>query len=106
MTNEAIIAQNASDLVAAGLLGVVNVGGVQMPEPIHTFAGWKELGYSVKKGERARIRFPIWKHTAKTVIEDGKEKQQSSMFLKTAAFFTFAQVEKIKKEGSSECEQN
>lgn len=67
-----------------------------MPEAIHTFALWKQLGYSVKKGEKAIAKFAIWKHTSKTVEnEDGEEEEKTNMFLKTAAFFKLSQVEKI-----------
>lgn len=65
------------------------------PEPIHTFQAWKALGYSVKKGEKAIAKFPIWKYTSKKVEVEGKEEEKSNMFMKTAAFFKFSQVEKI-----------
>lgn len=68
----------------------------EIPEDIHTFAGWKELGYSVKKGEHAIAKITIWKHTSKTVVdENNEEREKSSMFMKTAAFFKASQVEKI-----------
>ena len=68
---------------------------LELPEEIHTFNGWKALGYSVKKGEKSRIKFPIWKHTTKIVEKDGKEEERSNMFQKVSAFFTFDQVEPI-----------
>ena len=95
MTNAAIIEQESMRLVEQGILRMVNIGGMDMPEPIHTFNGWKELGFRVKKGEHSRIKFPIWKHTTKTVEKDGKEEERSSMFQKVSAFFTFDQVEPI-----------
>ena len=95
MTNATIILDESLRLVEQGVLKMVNVGGEEMPEPIHTFQKWKELGYSVKKGEKSKIKFPIWKYTKKTVKDNDNEEEKTSMFMKTAAFFTFAQVEKI-----------
>ena len=96
MTNAAIIEQESMRLVEAGVLRMVNIGGIEMPEPIHTFNGWKERGYCVKKGEKSRIKFPIWKHTSKMVEKEGKEEERSAMFAKVSAFFTFDQVEPLK----------
>lgn len=72
------------------------------PEPIHTFNGWKELGYKVKKGEHSDIKFTIWKYTEKAKKPEemtGNELEDapvSNMFMKLSAFFTAAQVEPIK----------
>ena len=101
MTNNEIIYRTSVQLVEEGILDMVLVGGMEMPEPIHTFNGWKELGYSVKKGEKSKIKFPIWKHTTKTIEAQDKngnttEQDVSKMFMKTAYFFTFAQVEPLK----------
>ena len=95
MTSAAIIEHESIRLVEQGILRMVNIGGIDMPEPIHTFNGWKERGYQVKKGEHSKIKFPIWKHTTKTVEKDGKEEERSNMFQKVSAFFTFDQVEPI-----------
>ena len=62
-------------------------------EQIHTFAAWKELGYIVKKGQKAVAKFPIWKYVSKKNEETNKE--DSKMFMKVAAFFSSSQVEKI-----------
>lgn len=102
MTNAEIILRTSEQLVEQGILGVVEVGGEMVPEPIHTFNGWKALGYSVKKGEKSAIKFPIWKYSSKMVerkTKDGgtDEVESSSMFQKVSAFFTFAQVEPIKQ---------
>lgn len=101
MTNNEIIRRTSEQLVAEGILGTVIIDGVEVPEPIHTFAAWKSLGYSVKKGEKSRIKFNIWKHATKTVEvtdNDGNatEEQAGSMFMKMSAFFTFSQVEPLK----------
>ena len=66
-------------------------------EQIHTFNGWKELGYKVKKGEHSKIRFSIWKFSSKEIEkEDGKKENKTSMFLKNACWFTRDQVELMK----------
>lgn len=70
-------------------------------EEIHTFNGWKERGYSVKKGEKSKIKFPIWKYTAKKIEIENKngekeETEKTNMFLKMSSFFTSAQVEPVK----------
>lgn len=76
---------------------MMTVGGEEMPEPIHTFQKWKSLGYSVKKGEKSDIKFPIWKYTSKKKDDESDEEEDSSMFMKMSAFFRFSQVEKIKE---------
>lgn len=102
MTNAAIIMDESLRLVEQGILEttgekVKTVEGkeIELPEPIHTFQKWKQLGYSVKKGEKAIAKFPIWKHTSKMVEVDGEEEEKTNMFMKSAAFFKFSQVEKI-----------
>ena len=82
MTNEEIIR------TAKALNGI--------EEEAHTFARWKALGFSVRKGEHAAFKATIWKHRSKKVVdEDGEEKEQGRMFMKTASFFTASQVEAI-----------
>lgn len=106
MTNAMIILDESVRLMDEGVLKgtgeyvtVENKDGttkqLEMPEAIHTFQGWKERGYSVKKGEKAIAKFPIWKHTSKKVEVDGEEEERTNMFMKTAAFFKFEQVERI-----------
>lgn len=107
MTNATIIFNESVKLMENGLLKgtgqyveVENEDGsktqLEIPEEIHTFSAWKSMGYSVKKGEHAVAKFPIWKHTSKTVIdENNEESEKTSMFMKTAAFFKSAQVELI-----------
>lgn len=62
-------------------------------EQIHTFAAWKELGYIVKKGQKAIAKFPIWKYVSRKNEETNEE--DSKMFMKVAAFFSSSQVERI-----------
>lgn len=107
MTNEMIIFWNAVDLMNSGLIGTTgrsvtiqdaegNEKVLMEPEAIHTFSHWKELGYSVKKGEHAVARFPIWKGAEKTVRDDdGNETDEKMlrMFRKDSCFFSASQVE-------------
>lgn len=64
---------------------------------LHTYAGWKKLGYQVKKGEKSKHNIVIWKRTSKKVVnkETGEEEDKTSMFMTKAAFFTTEQVEKL-----------
>lgn len=120
MTNNEIILGASLRLMAEGKLRgtgrYMNVRrddgtteAIEIPEPIHTFNGWKAAGYSVKKGEKSSIRIVIWKHTARMLdtntgnaetdamnAEINREGGETRMFMKNAAFFTFAQVEPIK----------
>lgn len=63
-------------------------------EEVHTFARWKKMGYSVRKGEHAILKATIWKAKERKVEVDGEEKTDLSMFMKTANFFGRSQVEK------------
>lgn len=58
-------------------------------EQIHTFRAWNELGYVVRKGQKAIAKFPIWKYVSR------KNEENSKMFMKVAAFFSSSQVEKL-----------
>ena len=64
------------------------------PEPIHTYNGWKELGYQVKKGEHAKAQFPIWKYKGQKNEETGEE-ENGKCYQRKAFWFTFDQVEKV-----------
>lgn len=63
-------------------------------ETCHTYAHWKSLGYQVKKGSKALFKARIWKYAAKKKAEDSDE-ENGRMFMKTASFFGFLQVEKV-----------
>ena len=110
MTNAMIIFWNSVELMNAGAIGTTgrklnvelpdgSIREINEPEPIHTFACWKGLGYSVKKGEHAVARINIWKGSEK-VLKDGDgndtDKTELKMFRKEACFFSAAQVEPIK----------
>ena len=106
MTNAMIIMNESIRLMEEGVLKgsgefvtVENEDGtkktLELPEAIHTFNGWKARGYRVKKGEKSKIKFTIWKCGKKKVENNGEEEEKTSMFMKLSAFFTFDQVEKI-----------
>ena len=107
MTNAMIIFWQSVELMNAGLLeptGRVltvqmpdgSTNEIQEPEPIHTFACWKGLGYSVKKGEHAIARFPIWKGSERVIKDENgndTDETETRMFRKEAFFFKASQVE-------------
>jgi antirestriction protein ArdC len=82
------------EIVALATAELINAGAISPTEEIHTFQKWKSLGYSVKRGEKAITKLTIWKHTSKVNAETQEE--ETAMFMKTAAFFSTSQVEKIK----------
>ena len=119
MTNAQIILNESLRLMEEGILKgsgefaeietEEGTATIELPEPIHTFNGWKALGYSVKKGEKSQIKFAIWKHTTKMLSTDtgnaemdkanalvNEQGGQTNMFMKVSAWFTAAQVEPIK----------
>lgn len=64
--------------------------------PLHTFTEWKRMGFSVKKGEHARLKVEIWKKsTKKQQTEDGEEIDNGRFYRKLSHFFTLDQVEKV-----------
>ena len=69
---------------------------IEIPEPeaIHTYNGWKELGFQVKKGEHAKAQFPIWKWKGQKDEETG-EVTGGTCYQRKAFWFTFDQVEAI-----------
>ena len=72
---------------------------LELPEAIHTYAAWKELGYQVQKGQKAVAQFTIWKYAAgkrtEAETEEATEEAPGRMFLKKASFFSAAQVQAI-----------
>ena len=111
MTNAMIIFNESVRLMEEGKLNgtgkfvTVEIDGekkqLELPEEIHTFNGWKQRGYKVKKGEHSEIKFPIWKYTEKAKKPEEltgnplEDATISNMFMKMSAFFTAAQVEPI-----------
>lgn len=72
MTNAQIISLATAEFVENGALKLI--GGV--PEEIHTFEGWKERGFSVRKGEKSDIRITIWKHSTKKNQGQGRRRNR------------------------------
>lgn len=111
MTNEQIIFNRQQYLLSIGKLkptgrvfqmqdGEGNVIQMEEAEQIHTFAAWKELGFIVRKGEKAVDCFSIWKYSAgkkKEQPSEDEEQQQESghCFLKLSHFFAAHQVEPL-----------
>lgn len=110
MTNQMIIMSESLRLMEEGKLKGTGefvqieengeIKEIELPEEIHTFNGWKQRGFAVKKGEKSEIRIEIWKYAKKKAKEtDGEQgndnEEKGRMFMKSAAFFTAAQVEKI-----------
>lgn len=84
------------EIVALATAELIGAGVISAEEEIHTFAKWKSLGYAVKRGEKAVVKLSIWKHTTKQItLENGEAAEDTRMFIKTAAFFSSKQVEKI-----------
>ena len=69
-------------------------------EEVHTFAVWKKLGYSVRKGQKSTMTCAIWKHKTRTRInESGEDETVGRMFMTTAHFFGRSQVEPVTQTG-------
>ena len=91
MTNAAIIVSNMALLIHDGIITEDDV--------IHTYGHWKSLGYTVKKGEKAVAKFPIWKYTKGKKKDMSEEEAQANgyCFMKNSSWFTDKQVEKDAK---------
>lgn len=104
MTNAQIILNNSISLMEQGILKGSGIFGtiedengnkteIELPEVIHTYAAWKSIGYQVKKGQKAKAAFTIWKYTESK--KNDEEEAEGKMFMKLSHFFTKDQVEKI-----------
>lgn len=108
MTNEQIIMNERFHLMEKGIIkgtgkfikalivnseGIAEEMDIEIPEEIHTYAHWRELGYHVQKGQKAVAKFGVWKYTEKEKENGEKDKR---MFIKHSAFFAPNQVEVIK----------
>ena len=66
--------------------------------PIHTFAKWKQLGFCVKKGEKATIKTSLWKNINYKYKDEGNETLSGTKIISAVAYlFTENQVEKIRR---------
>ncbi len=64
--------------------------------PLHTFQGWKQRGYLVKKGEKAKVITHLWKFKKQTIISNNDEEIESTnCYLCKAYLFTREQVQKL-----------
>lgn len=61
-------------------------------EEIHTFAEWKRLGFSVKKGEKACCKISIWNRATRKQ-EDDEPTDDGYFYTKMASFFKASQVQ-------------
>ena len=68
---------------------------IPFDEELHTFAEWKRLGFSVKKGEKARCKIAIWNKSTKNKKEDEEQEDNSYFYTKVAVFFSMNQVQPI-----------
>ena len=106
MTNEQIISNRQQYLLSTGKIkptgrkfeAIDNDGNkivMLEAEPIHTFMTWKELGYSVRKGEKAVDSFAIWKYTSRKKPDQNEEEAEAEghCFLKVSHFFAAHQVQ-------------
>jgi len=80
-----------AEIIATEMFCLIKEGKITVDEELHTFKKWQSLGYSIKKGEKAIAKFPIWKHTVKAT-EEGDE--EAHMFMKMSCFFSTSQVER------------
>lgn len=97
MKNVEIVFLERMQLAEAGIIEFLPDG---MPEPIYTYAAWKNLGFQVRKGEEHIAEFAIWKNDNRQPKpekdEEGKTKvRRRKMFLGKAYFFKRSQVDPI-----------
>lgn len=71
------------------------MNNIPLEEEIHTFTEWKRLGFSVKKGEKAKYKIAIWNKSTKNKKEDEEQEDNSYFYTKVAAFFSMDQVKLI-----------
>ena len=73
MKNEQIIMNTRINLMRNGQLGTTGrkieyvdrdgfVSEIDEPAEIHTYTGWKQRGFQVPKGTKARVFIPIWNY--------------------------------------------
>lgn len=104
MTNAQIIFEESQRLAEQGIIQYTgreftyedadgNQVVIKETEPIHTYNAWKEMGYQVRKGEKAVAQFTIWKYRAGKYNEEQETEEDGKMFMKKASFFTVRQVE-------------
>lgn len=111
MTNEMIILNERLDAAEQGIIGttgkmitIETPDGekvtVAEPEEMHTFQTWKSLGFSVQKGQKAKVTTRLWRYNSKKKkSEDNNEKEDGEnsrdYYLCKAFLFSASQVAKI-----------
>lgn len=102
MTNQEIIFKEAINNKVYTEAEAIEIIKAYGELPIHTFAHWKEAGYTVKKGEHAKITTKLWKYRAnKKKAEESAENEdevKANYYMCKAFLFTFDQVEKIQEK--------
>lgn len=71
-------------------------GIIESNESLHTFQYWKSIGYSVKKGQHAKVTTKLWKKSSRKKDED-EEIPEENWFMAKAFLFSNSQVEAISK---------
>lgn len=84
-----------ANIIQQGWAALVMDGLIKPEEEIHTFQGWKDRGYRVKRGEHAITRLTIWKYAGKKDKET-EEETDGHCFLKNSCFFATSQVERAR----------
>lgn len=86
MNNNTIILNNSIALAEKGILRTTenfitldNGNIIYLPEAIHTYKGWQELGYQVKKGEKAIAAFKIWKYKKSNKSDEDLETETQTI---------------------------
>ena len=104
MTNEEIIIRTATvlGLFTPEFIESCLASGHELP--LHTFQGWKERGYFVKKGEKG-TPITIWNYANKKEVVKGRDRMTGEIteeeinnghyYQHKAFFFTINQVRKV-----------
>lgn len=79
------------EIISMEEIELIKTGKMREDEEIHTFHGWKARGYSIRRGEKAIAKFPIWKSVVKKT-DDGDTEDR--MIMKTSCWFSTSQVER------------
>lgn len=105
MTNEQIVMNTRVMLMRNGQIGTTGrkieyvdkdgvVSEINEPAEIHTYVGWKRLGYQVPEGTKAKVFIPIW-------VYNTDEEGNTIMMNVNRPFFLPSQVQKIEEENLS-----
>ena len=104
MTNEMIILTESVKLMEEGILKgsgnfvEVEINGevrkIEMPETIHTYKKWGELGYQVQRGEKSKVKFMTWYYDGRNSSGEDEEnsRRRGKCYMRMTSFFTMDQV--------------